>query len=106
VNATSVKIKWNNVDPNVGFGYVLYKGCAPCEMTVVEEVPVVLFNGAIQGPAVICADQQYIYRMPKWPATEFEWFVSAGAATLLPTGQRNEMTLIPGAGAASITLTV
>jgi hypothetical protein len=92
-DATNVTVRWDNVDPNTGFGYVMYHTCDPCPMVVTEEVPVVLRRGVIQGPAAICPDKQYVYRMPKWPTTDFTWTVVSGAATLTPTDQRNEIAL-------------
>jgi hypothetical protein len=86
-------VVWDNVDPNTGFGYVMYRACNPCPMTVVEPVPVVLRRANIQGPIVICVGEDYVYRLPKWPATEFDWYIVSGPATLAPTDQRNEKVL-------------
>lgn len=97
-----VEVVWDNVDPNTGFGYVMYKTCDPCRMTVVEPVPVVLKNAIIQGPQIICQDKQYVFRLPKWPSTEFNWSVS-GPAIIQPTDQRNEIA-VTASGPGSITL--
>lgn len=86
-------VVWDNVDPNTGFGYVMYKSCNPCPMTVTEQIPVVLQKAKIQGPVTICVGQQYVYRLPKWPATEFDWSITSGPGTLDPTDQRNEKAL-------------
>lgn len=93
--AQSVMIRWDNVDPNTGFGYVMYKSCAPCPMTVVEPVPVILQRANIQGPISICQGDQYVYRLPKWPATKFDWQIGGGTGTavLNHTDQRNEIAL-------------
>lgn len=90
---TQVRVRWDNVDPNTGFGYVMFNSCPPCQMTVVEAVPVVLNSGIIQGPPVICEGRQYVYRMPKWPSTEFNWSISSGPGSLQPSDQRNEIVL-------------
>lgn len=103
--ASIVNVRWNNVDPETGFGYVMYNTCHPCDMTVVEEVPVILNEGKINGPAVICKDQQYVYRMPKWPSTKFNWAVVSGPGVLEPTDQRNEIALT-ATGAGTIQLSV
>jgi hypothetical protein len=102
--AAQVDVVWDNVDPNTGFGYVSYKSCAPCPMTVTEQIPVILNAAKIQGPAAVCLGTQYVYRLPKWPATEFNWTVS-GPAVIQPTDQRNEIALTP-TGVGSITLSV
>lgn len=87
-----VEVLWDMVDPNIGFGYVSYETCDPCRMTVVEPVPVVLQSAIIQGPAVICQGEQYVFRLPKWPSTEFNWSIS-GPAIIEPTDQRNEIAV-------------
>lgn len=106
INATPdlVEVVWDNVDPSTGFGYVMYKSCDPCPMVVTEAVPVLLKNAKIQGPQSICVNQQYVYRLPKWPATEFNWYVS-GPAVIQPTDQRNEIALT-ATGVGSIVLGV
>lgn len=101
---SSLQVSWDQVDPAIGFGYVIYHSCGQCEAAVTADVPVVMQHGVIQGPQVICEKEQYVYRMPKWPATEFNWSVS-GPATLLPTDQRNEIALT-ATGSGAITLMV
>lgn len=102
--ATEAQVIWDNVDPNTGFGYIMYQSCDPCPMIVTEAVPVVLNKANIQGPDVICEGKQYVYRLPKWPATEFDWMVS-GPAIIQPTDQRNEIALT-ATGSGVITLSV
>ncbi len=97
-----LEVLWNSVNPNTGFGYVRYRSCNPCAMTVVEPVPVILRTAVIQGPSSICEGQQYIFRMPKWPSTDFQWTVS-GPAIIQMTDQRNEIA-VTGTGAGTITL--
>ena len=92
VDASRVEIVWDSVDPATGFGYVTYTSCSPCRTTVVEPVPVILRKGKIQGPDRICVGEQYVYRMPKWPTTEFHWDIS-GPGVLQSTDQRNEIAL-------------
>lgn len=104
VDAARVEVVWDNVDPNTGFGYVTYTSCPPCRTTVVEPVPVILKRGKIQGPVSICVGEQYVYRMPKWPSTEFFWDIS-GPGFLQPTDQRNEVALT-ATGVGVIRLTV
>ncbi|MFA6059083.1 MAG: PKD domain-containing protein [Taibaiella sp.] len=105
LNATdqSVSIIWDHVDPSTGFGYVIYKACKECEMIVAEPVPVVLNAAEIQGFTNICVDEEYVYRLPKWPTTEMNWFIVSGAGYLTQTDQRNEIVLVP-TGPGTITL--
>lgn len=101
---SSLQVRWDQVDPETGFGYVMYHACGQCPVVVTADVPVVVQKGVIQGPDIICQGHQYVYRMPKWPATEFDWAVS-GPATILPTDQRNEIALT-ATGSGTITLSV
>lgn len=95
-------VRWDNVDPNTGFGRVYYQSCDPCPMTVVEEVPVVVPSVTVHGPSVLCEGESYVYRVPKWPSTQFAWFVS-GSGVLDYTGQPNEI-VVRATGAGPITL--
>jgi PKD repeat protein len=102
VDATQVTVVWDNVDPNTGFGYVSYTSCNPCPMVVTEEIPVILRRANIQGPLTICLGDQKVYRLPKWPSTDFQWVVS-GPGYIQPTDQRNEIA-VTATGTGTITL--
>lgn len=124
--ANSVVIVWDAVDPATGFGYVMYKSCDPCPAIVVEPVPVILQRAKIQGPTTICQGDQYVYRLPKWPATKFDWSIGGGtgSAVINATDQRNEIaltattagtitlvckyqnTMLPCGGSATITINI
>ncbi len=93
--ANSVVVAWDHVDPTVGFGFVSFASCEDCHMTSVEPVPVILQRAEIQGEINVCAGEEYVYRLPKWPTTEMNWSIASGSATLLQTDQRNEIALIP-----------
>jgi len=98
-SSSRVDVIWDAVDPNTGFGYIMYKTCAPCVMTVTEEVPVILSNPIIQGPVSVCLGEQYVYRLPKWPTTDFNWNIVSGPGIIEPTDQRNETALrVTGTG--------
>lgn len=92
----SIVVQWDNVDTS-GFGYVIFdpSSCsAPCTAPTVVKVPVIQANGFISGPTVICPGKQYIYRMPQWPTTDFNWSIVSGTgATLSYTDQRNEIVI-------------
>jgi PKD repeat protein len=103
-DAQRADVLWDQVDPATGFGYIMYRSCDPCPNWVVVPVPVVLRNGKIQGPDVVCAGDQHVYRMPKWPTTKFTWSVT-GNAIIQPTDQPNEIAVTAGAS-GSYTLTV
>lgn len=96
-------VMWDMVGPD-GFGYVMYQGCGPCPGITVVKVPVVLMNGKIAGPTTVCPNKQYLYSMPQWPTTDFEWSIS-GNGVISPTDQPNEIAVTAGAS-GSYTLSV
>ncbi|MBW7912384.1 MAG: PKD domain-containing protein [Taibaiella sp.] len=108
INSTfnSVMVKWDAVDPS-GFGYVIFDetSCGqPCAVSTVK-VPVVLSNGTIEGPTILCPYSNYIFKMPQWPTTTFNWSLNGGAmAYIMPTDQPNEVVIYT-ATAESLTLT-
>lgn len=92
----AITVKWDNVDAS-GFGSVIFDGagCAPpyTGKTVVR-VPVIQNIGTINGPIVICPNSQFIYRMPEWPTTEFNWnIITSTGSYLTNTDQRNEIVI-------------
>lgn len=104
----SINIVWDNVD-TTGFGYVIFDAATcpiACPGKTILKIPVIQQNGHISGPQIVCPGKQYIYRLPQWPTTDFNWSVSGGTgAWLLNTDQRNEIvinTVNPG----TITLNV
>jgi len=92
---TTVDVLWNNPGAD-GFGYVYYDA-APCGLlcaNAVAKVPIVMKKGVIKGDIIVCPKDQYLYRLPQWPTTEFNWKITTGTgAYLQPTDQRNEIVL-------------
>ncbi|WP_276132478.1 PKD domain-containing protein [Polluticoccus soli] len=92
-----VVIKWNSApmptSPD-GFGYVTFDASTctgTCPGLVVAKVPIIGTETQITGPSTICANKQYRYTLPQWPATLFTWTLSPSTgATLIPTDQPNE----------------
>jgi hypothetical protein len=102
----SVVIRWDNVDPS-GFGYILvydnHCGATCPGIPTIIKVPVIPENGTIAGDDVICPFTEALYRMPQWPATEFNWSITSGNAQLFTTDQPNEIVVYPF-GSGNITL--
>lgn len=90
-NGNEIEVKWDQVDPADGFGYVMYKSKCGCEEWTTIKIPVILSNGQIQGPAAVCKDKQYIYKLPQWPTTNFQWNMSGPSGQLIYNQQRNEV---------------
>lgn len=95
-----IDVVWDNVDPEDGFGYVMYKSECGCPEWTTIKIPVILKTAKIKGDDVVCADKQYKYSLPQWPTTRFEWDVTGpGSAELTYNQQRNEVLFkasVPG----------
>ncbi len=101
-NDPQIGITWDDVDDK-GFGYISVtplcgEGC-PTSL----KIPVIKSVGVIDGPDQLCEGKEYLYRLPRWPATKFEWSLT-GNAQKFKTDQPNEIVVVPGVGATSVTL--
>lgn len=108
MTSATINITWNSV-PATGFGYVIYNpsGCpGVCPYPVAIKIPVVKTSGVIiDGPAYLCANKQYMYRMPQWPTTVYSWSTTpSSGVTLSPTDQPNEIVVTPTTATGSVTL--
>jgi PKD repeat protein len=93
----SIAVQWNSVDTS-GFGYLFFNSgpCTTCPGLTTIKVPVILSHGHISGPKKVCADNAYLFNMPQWPSTVFNWTVTGTAtATLAHTDQNNQMVMYP-----------
>lgn len=74
-----VEVLWDDPSSLIdGFGFVAYsvQDCPEaCSQFVTVRVPVIQENATISGEANVCANKQYHYSLPAWPATIFEWQV-------------------------------
>jgi len=101
-NGQAVQVLWNNVGES-GFGYLTFDAstCAlPCATKTTVKIPVVTSEGTIKGETNACAGEQYLYRLPEWPDTDFTWTFqeNTSGATLVRTDQRNEILVNAGTG--------
>ncbi|MDR2979863.1 MAG: PKD domain-containing protein [Bacteroidales bacterium] len=76
-NPHQIEVIWNRPDQLIdGYGYILLKN-DPCEYRCGEfstaKIPVVHDRALIKGKTFVCEGNQYIYTLPEWPATVFEW---------------------------------
>lgn len=92
-----VTILWDNPGPD-GYGYVILStnGCGKCPAPTVIKVPIITPDGKIAGPTVACPKgKQYVYSLPKWPTTIYEWsIITSTGAFLTSTDQANEKVLV------------
>ena len=111
-NPAYIEVTWDNVSAD-GFGYISLDGsyCVEvCDVISPVKVPVVLSNGTIEGPTDICVDEYYTYKLPAWPATNFEWelFNNTNGATFysyLPDDENSYLTeIITGPNQGTFTL--
>lgn len=97
-----VQVLWDNVGES-GFGYLTFDAstCAlRCATKTTVKIPVVTSEGTIKGETNACAGEQYLYRLPEWPDTDFTWtfLENTSGATLVRTDQRNEILVNAGTG--------
>ncbi|WP_276877417.1 PKD domain-containing protein [Chryseobacterium joostei] len=91
-HGNEIEVRWDQVDPKDGFGYVMYKSACSCPEWTTIKIPVILKKVEIQGEPVVCADTQYKYAIPQWPTTKVDWNVTGpGNAQLTYNQQRNEV---------------
>jgi PKD repeat protein len=104
LNSNPLQVQWDQVDDS-GFGYVIFDAAAggcdvPCPAKTVVKIPVIKNKGFIDGPTTICALKQFRYKLPQWPATQFNWSIVPGStgAVLVYTDQPNEVLITGYAG--------
>ena len=107
-NAPSIDIVWDDVDDS-GFGYVIFDGSdcdIPCKGPFTTKIPVIKNNGFIDGETVVCTNGQYVYKLPQWPSTDFNWTLTSGStgATLIENQNRNEIVLQTGSNSGTVVL--
>ncbi|AUC79974.1 hypothetical protein CW736_11630 [Nonlabens sp. MB-3u-79] len=100
-NDSIVEVIWN--DPQDGFGYLNFipSNCDACQnVPVTVKIPVIEEEGTIIGEEELCAGEEYLFSLPRWPATVFEWNLLDGGGNSLPfpvdfdiTDQPNEIVL-------------
>ncbi|AZA90267.1 Microbial collagenase precursor [Chryseobacterium nakagawai] len=95
-----IEVRWDQVDPEDGFGYVMYKSECGCPEWTTVKIPVILKASKIKGQNVVCTGRQYTYSLPQWPTTSFDWDVTGpGVGELTYNQQRNEILFkatVPG----------
>jgi hypothetical protein len=88
----TVTVVWNHVDSN-GAGFLsVIDPCSVCSDATMIKIPVILSNASIAGPDVICQGQEYQYRFPLWPGTQYEWGVLGDPSAIVDF--RNDYKLI------------
>ncbi|WKW46283.1 PKD domain-containing protein [Myroides sp. JBRI-B21084] len=95
--APNIDVRWDNIDPNTGMGYLTYQSNCHSSYYIYEQIPVIISRANILGPAVFCEGDQQLYTLPQWPTTEFEWALDGVSADdpsnkfLTHTANRNEI---------------
>lgn len=104
--AGAADVKWAGTSS--GFGYIVYDNTScgvPCGGITTVKVPVITPTAVIDGQAVVCPNKQYVYRLPEWPTTQFNWTITSGGPTLSLTDQRNEIAVNTNSVPGTYTLT-
>jgi hypothetical protein len=76
ISENEIEVKWDSVDPEDGFGYVMYRSECGCPVWTTVKIPVILKTAKIKGEAVVCLGKQYTYSLPQWPTTQVDWNVT------------------------------
>lgn len=104
-NGNEIEVKWDQVDPLDGFGYVMYLSECACPEWTTIKIPVILANARVKGQSVVCANKQYTYSIPQWPTTTVNWNLTGPSGGQLNyTQQRNEV-IFSASQAGTYTLT-
>ncbi|MBX2907250.1 MAG: PKD domain-containing protein [Taibaiella sp.] len=85
---SAIRVHWNAAD-STGYGTVSLAtpGCALCDFPTSVKIPIILQSPVILGADIICTNQEYLYQMPLWPATDYAWGV-IGEPGAIPTWRR------------------
>lgn len=106
ISENEIEVKWDNVDPEDGFGYVMYRSECGCPEWTTVKIPVILKLARIKGEPVVCLGKQYNYSIPKWPTTNIDkWDVTGPGAGLLTYNQQRNEVLFTGTAPGTYTLT-
>ncbi len=94
----TITVSWNS--PNDGFGLVEVEGdLGSCSGSSRSRIPIISSSINIDGDTELCTGDQYIFSLPRWPATEFVWQLHDGNGNLvtgpwgITTDQPNEIAL-------------
>jgi PKD repeat protein len=109
----SIQVRWTatGAAAQTGEGYVTFNAgnCSniACGQPSTVRVPIIINNAPITGLNSICIDTQKLYKLPQFPATDYQWSItnSGGAnASLVWNDMRNEILVNAGTNAGSFTL--
>ncbi len=105
ISENEIEVKWDSVDPEDGFGYVMYRSECGCPVWTTVKIPVILKTAKIKGEAVVCLGKQYTYSLPQWPTTQVDWNVTGPGVGLLTYNQQRNEVLFTGQTPGTYTLT-
>ncbi len=91
----SIDVRWDQVDSEKGFGTVSYRSHCSCPFWNTIKIPIVLNDGIIKGPRMICMNKQGRFTLPQWPSTEFKWNIGgiSNHPAVVLTDQHNEIVI-------------
>lgn len=103
-NGNEIEVKWDQVDPADGFGYVMFLSECACPEWTTVKIPVILSKVIIKGEPVVCANKQYTYAVPQWPTTDVKWSLSGPAGGQLNYNQQRNEVLFSATQAGTYSL--
>ena len=76
-HSSEITIQWG--EPSSGYGVVYLDG-GPCDCQCQSRkgvrIPIISDNVEIEGPDMCCEDEDYVFSLPLWGATEYTWSVT------------------------------
>lgn len=100
----NISVKWDDA-PATGYGYVsVTNTCdSECNEPSIIKIPIILSNAQISGPTNACTGQQYLYSLPLWAATDYEWGVIDHPGIIIGFNNDHQMVVqFPTAGTYTI----
>ena len=96
---SSIQVNWDALGTHDDFGYVTFypKQCeAKCLAPVTVKIPVIKNKTNFVGETQICTNNQYVYKLPQWPTTDFVYTLDNPNdlwVDLLHNDERNEIII-------------
>ncbi len=90
---SSIEVEWD-MPPADGFGYVSVEdACGSCSAPSIVKIPIILKAADISGPSNVCIKQPYVYSLPLWAATDYEWGVLGSPGIIIGHNNDHQITV-------------
>ena len=93
-NSPTITVNWNN-PPSDGYGIIsidLNPCNTNCALTNSIKIPIITSTVNISGPTTVCEDDVFVYSVPLWGATSYQWSICG----YMPNGNMYCLPIIYG----------